>query len=173
MIKKKLFSPLIIVNCALVEFAKLLHCACDRITPAMMFSATSVPLLWFPHTCWNVISEFRSAKLLLHYKAERRRNKQVKWLNKLRKHEKMCVCVKFHSERNSVCHEVRCWDERGRRRKTLWSFPVFPSCPESILPVWPQAGEGQTMKWGRTRGSPHRFRHCSLPTLFCFSSQWK
>lgn len=139
----------------------------------MMFSATAVPLLWFPHICWKVISEFWSAKLLLHYKTEKEKQADKVAEQTKEAREDVCLCVKFHSERNSVCHEVRCWDERGRRRKNLWSFPVFPSCPESILPVWPQAGEGQTMKWGRTRGSPHRFRHCSLPTLFCFSSQWK
>lgn len=86
----------------------------------------------------------------------------------------MCVCVKINSERNSVCHEVRCWDERGKRRKkSLLKFPVFPSCPQSILPVWPGAGEGQTMKWGRTRGSPHCFGRLFLPTLFCSPSLWE
>lgn len=63
--------------------------------------------------------------------------------------------------------------ERKEEKKTSLKFPVFLPCPESILPAWPRAGEGQTMKWGRTRGSPLRFRRLFLPTLFCFPTLWK
>lgn len=52
--------------------------------------------------------------------------------------EKSCVCV-FYPERNSVCYEVRCWDEREKRRKKdLWSFLSFSRALRASCPPGPE-----------------------------------
>lgn len=78
-------------------------------------------------------------------------------MNEVRKRGEKKVCLSacealFRQKKNSMRHEVRCWDERGGRKTESSEVSYFvlrapcSSCPKAQGGSW-----GHTMKWGETK----------------------